>query len=374
MMRRNRHSKSVGGKKTAAALALMAAVCVLIKLLSTSGLEDGIKTFIQDQMSEPETVRSIISLELGGAGRWTSFTDLFNNSQDSKNEYPDYEDNLQMLQLYFTPHGAQEDIQQQEEIIDTPEQTQTPQSLPEGTLDGSGISIKNGTDYEIDVNTLLNEDLNLTVSQDQPSVLIVHTHGSESYMPDGTYEETDPYRTDDNEHNVVKVGSVLEEKLESYGINVIHDTTLHDYPAYDGAYSRAMESIEKWLVEYPSISMVIDLHRDAISDENGKQYKTVAQIGDQTCSQVLLVVGTDFSGLDHPYWQENMKFAVKLQYAMNSMYPSLAKPISISKYRYNQNATKGSLIVEVGCTGNTLEESIAAAGYFADAMASVVCP
>ena len=371
MMRKNRRGSSVSGRKTAVALLIMAAVCLLIKVFSCSGIESGMKSFIQRSISKPETVRNIILLEMGGSRGWTSFAGLFKQQTDN-NKYPDNEDNLQMLELYFTPDAARGNSENQD-ISEEPQQTQTPESMPEGTLDASGITLKNGTDYEIDVNALLNEQLNLPVSKSSPSVLIIHTHGSESYMPDGTYIESDPYRTDNNEYNVVKVGSVLEQELESYGINVVHDTTLYDYPEYTGAYSRAMESIEKWLVKYPSISMVIDLHRDAISDENGKQYKTVAQIGQQTCSQILLVVGTDFSGLEHSQWRENMKFAIKLQYAMNAMYPSLAKPISVSKYRYNQNATKGSLIVEVGCTGNTLAESITAVEYFADAMASVVC-
>lgn len=243
-----------------------------------------------------------------------------------------------------------------------------------GHLDASGIEFDNDAGVEIDAEELLNSPLNFSLSPNEPAVLIVHTHGSEAYTPagDDLYTESDPYRTENNNYNVVRVGNELEAELESYGISVIHDTTLHDYPSYNGSYNRAFETIANYIDEYPSIRIVIDLHRDAIENYDGTPHRTAAQIDGETCSQLLFVMGTNASGLNHPVWQENMKLAVKLQYAMNEMFPGLAKPICVSQYRYNQHMTSGSMILEVGCTGNTLQESVASMKYFAAAMAQVV--
>jgi stage II sporulation protein P len=306
MMRKNRNTRGKFGPKAAWALAVLGALCILFRALS--GKADGVGEYLKNNISQTETVRNIISLEMGPPIMWTSFFELFTqNSQDDGAS--DEDDNAQ---TNLPQEEVQENQQENQTEVET-QQPQTPESISNGVLDGSGITLKNSTDYDIDIDGLLNEPLKLDISESEPSVLIIHTHGSESYMPDDSYEESDSYRTEDSEYNVVKVGSVLEQALESYGINVVHDTYLYDYPEYTGAYSRALDAIEKWLVKYPSISTVIDLHRDAISDENGKQYKTVAQIGQQTCSQILLVVGTDYSGLEHPQWRENMKFALRLQ-------------------------------------------------------------
>lgn len=234
------------------------------------------------------------------------------------------------------------------------------------------IHINNKSDLDFDIDALLNSPLAFSIESGKPSVLIVHTHTSESYTKtdSDTYEETDPFRTGNPDYNVVRVGEELKNALESYGIGVIHDTTMHDYPDYNGAYSRSMDTISRNLREYPSIRIVIDLHRDAIANPDGSQYKTVAQVEDKTCSQVLLVMGTS-SLVPHPDWQKNLTLALKLQYAMNTMYPSLAKPILLSQYKYNQDATTGSMILEVGCAGNTLDEALRAVRYFADAAAQV---
>lgn len=232
------------------------------------------------------------------------------------------------------------------------------------------VDNKSGLDFDID--TLLNTPLDFTIGSGLPSVLIVHTHTSESFTKTASddYEESDPYRTENCDYNVVRVGEELKNALESYGIGVIHDATIHDYPDYNGAYSRSMDTISENLQKYPSIRIVIDLHRDAIANPDGSQYKTVAQVEDKTCSQVLLVMGSS-ALVAHADWQKNLTLALKLQYAMNTLYPSLAKPILLSQYKYNQDATTGSMILEVGCAGNTLDESLCAVRYFADAAAQV---
>ncbi len=231
----------------------------------------------------------------------------------------------------------------------------------------SELSIKNDSSQEIDALALLAQGPALSLSAEGPQILIIHTHGSEAYTQSGTdlYVESDPYRTEDLSRNVVKVGDVLTEVLQSKGLSVIHDREIYDYPSYTGSYSRSGAAVEKYLKEYPGISVVIDLHRDALGSGD-TVYKTRAEASLGDCAQVMLLVGTGEKGLYHPLWQENLRLALYLQNAMESAYPSLARPLSLKSERYNQHLSTGSLIIEVGSTGNTLAEAIRAAELFGD--------
>ncbi len=237
---------------------------------------------------------------------------------------------------------------------------------------GEGVYLNNKTDYEIDLAEYLSRPLGFSAS-DGAAVLIIHTHGSEAYNPAGedVYVPSDPSRTEDKNFNVVRVGDELTKVLSDRGVAVIHDRQLYDYPSYTGSYDRSMESIRAHLAENPEIRVVIDLHRDALEGD-GKLYKTVADVGDTPCAQVMLICGTDYSGLDHPDWRDNLTFALKIQREMVSDYPTLARPLKLSEYRYNQNATKGSLIAEIGTNGNTLQEALTAVRYFGEALADVL--
>lgn len=248
--------------------------------------------------------------------------------------------------------------------------------LSEYVKDVSLAAVKNNSGLEIDVPALMSEELNISVSGDGPKVLIIHTHGSEAYTPEGDdgYEVSDTYRTEDTEKSVIALGTILSEELNSRGIPAVHDSGIYDYPSYAGSYNRTCEAIKEYIDRYPSISIVIDLHRDASEVNGSLDYKTTADINGEKCAQVMLVVGTNASGLEHPNWRENLKFALELQCAAESRYPTLTRPISISRNRYNQHLTSGSLILEVGYCGNTLEEARKAVRLFADAAADVILP
>ncbi len=239
------------------------------------------------------------------------------------------------------------------------------------TPGGEGIYLKNRTDYQIRVEDYLEKPLEYPEGS---AVLIIHTHGSEAYNPAGEdiYVPSDPSRTVDREFNVVRVGDELERVLEARGITVYHDRELYDYPVYVGSYERALEGIKAQLEAHPEIAVVIDLHRDALEADDGTVYKTVADIGDTPCAQVMLICGTNFSGLKHPDWRENLGLAMKLQRSMTENYPTLARPLKISENRYNQHMTHGSLIAEVGTNGNTLQEALTAVRYFGECLAQVL--
>lgn len=231
----------------------------------------------------------------------------------------------------------------------------------------SGLEIKNTTDLSIDASALMSEGFLLTLPAEGPQILIIHTHSSEAYTPDGQdfYTPTDPSRTEDTRYNIVRVGDELTAALESYGLSVIHDREIYDYPSYTGCYARSGEAVGKHLEEYPSIAVVIDVHRDALSDGD-VVYKTKAALEGECASQVMLLCGTGESGLSHPNWEENLKLELYLQQAMNAEFPTLARPVAVVPERYNQHLSAGSILLEVGSSGNTLQEALCAARLFAD--------
>ncbi len=238
-------------------------------------------------------------------------------------------------------------------------------------LTGDGIILNNKAGIDVDVEDLIARVLSFGAGG---KVLIIHTHGSEAYTPEPgwEYEASDPYRTEDAAMSVMRVGDALAARLRERGIDVVHDKGLYDYPSYTGSYTRSLEAVKRYLSADGGIKVVIDLHRDALEGKDGTVYKTLADVGEEPCSQIMLVAGTNASGLSHPLWRDNMAFALKLQAAMMLNYPSLARPLEVSRYRYNQHVLPGSLLVEVGCSGNTLRQSISAAEYFADCLADVL--
>ena len=247
----------------------------------------------------------------------------------------------------------------------------TAQGKEEGKyLYGQGVYLYNRTDLELDVSVLEAGEVSLTTGEG-PQILILHTHGSEAYsQSDGNaYEESDPYRTTDCTRNVVRVGEVMATVFRAHGFRVVHDTTLYDYPAYNGAYDRSGAAVEQWLAQYPSIQVVLDVHRDALVGSDGQVYKLVSREAGEKVAQVMLVVGTSGSGAEHPRWQDNLALGVALQQELTRGYASLARPIVLRNSRYNQQLLPGSLLVEVGGHGNTLTEAIAGARLWTDNVA-----
>lgn len=235
------------------------------------------------------------------------------------------------------------------------------------TISG-GLSIKNTSGYDIDIDSVLSAGCPIRLETGKPQILIIHTHSSEAYSPAGLdkYDDLGTNRTLDQNLNVIRIGKELAKIFEDCGLNVIHDTQVFDYPSYTGSYNRSCEAVEKYLADYPSIKIVIDLHRDALCSDT-VTYKTTATEQGVCASQVMLFVGSDASGLEHPNWRQNLSLALYLQNAVCQSYPSLMRPITLTKYRYNQHLSPGSMILEVGSNGNTLQEALAAIRLFGKA-------
>lgn len=245
---------------------------------------------------------------------------------------------------------------------------------PSGYTVCGRVYISNSTSHELSVPEL-QAPFTAALGKEGPQILILHTHGSESYTPaPGTsIVWSGDYRTTDYRYNVVKVGDEMAEVFAEAGISVLHDRTLYDYPNYTGAYDRALVSIRNYLERYPSIRFVLDVHRDAIEDGQGNQYKAVSEIeGMGVPAQMSLVMGSDGSGMEHPKWLENLKLAAALQEDILERYPTLMRPMLLRNSRYNQHATTGSLLLEVGAAGNAPEEAALAGRLFAERMAAVL--
>lgn len=235
------------------------------------------------------------------------------------------------------------------------------------TDDYNGVEIKNGTNYNLTEDILNCDNLDFN----KKDIMIFHTHTCESYTPTEqySYEETGTFRSTDLNYSVAKVGDVLTEQLQSYGFNVVHDKTYHDYPAYSGSYGRSEATVKNLLNSHAGTDIIIDLHRDAIGDTS---YAPSVKIGDEVVSQLMFVIGTDGGGLEHPNWKENLKFAIKVQEKANELYPGLFRPILLRNSRYNQQLGKAACIIEVGATGNTLEQSMGSMKYLSKILDEVL--
>ncbi len=239
---------------------------------------------------------------------------------------------------------------------------------PAGYTSVRGVYIKNASNKTLDSAALASESFAAKLTDTAPQVLILHTHGSEAYtMPKGQeYVSTGTCRTSDTTCNVVRVGDEIASVLSAYGISVLHDRTLYDDPLYEGAYSRSLEGIETYLEKYPSISFILDIHRDAVEDAQHRQYKLISQ-EDPNAAQISFVMGSNHDG-----WQENLKLAAAVAEAIKTDYPTVMRPITLRNSNYNQHKSPGSMLVEVGAAGNSLEEALNSARIFADGFAKVL--
>ena len=233
-------------------------------------------------------------------------------------------------------------------------------------------AFNNGSDAALDA-SMLAGDYAAKLGAEGPQVLIIHTHGSESYtMPPGQeYDVSDTFRTLDTNCNMIRIGDEMAQVLTDAGIGVVHDRSLYDYPSYSGAYNRSLASIESYLQKYPSISFVLDVHRDAVQDANGQQFKLLCG-EDKNAAQLEFVIGSNGGGLSHDLWRENLKLACAVQETLYKDYPTLMRPVTVRNSRYNQHMTTGSLLVEVGTAGNSLEEAVNAARLFAAGFAKTI--
>lgn len=272
-----------------------------------------------------------------------------------------------------------------DDVQDRPQVTAAPEDIVERTLTptgsggyvtGAGLYLYNRTDLAVDLAAAARRELpfSLAPAEEGPQILIIHTHTTEAYTPDGVdvYAPSDENtRTLEEPYNMLRVGDEMEEVFTEMGLNVIHDRGVYDYPAYKGAYGRSGAAVRGYLEQYPTIRLVLDVHRDALVGSDGTVYKAATTIDRVKTAQVMLVVGTDAAGGDHPGWEDNLALAAQIQKSLDTLYPTLARPMTLRQSSYNQELSPGSLLVEVGTHGNTLQEALAGARDFARAAGAV---
>ena len=324
-------------KRSRQCCALMIIVSVCLRLCMALGLDEQLGSMALELMGRQETAEFLLYLETG-----------------------------QRLQVNAEPERPR--------VLVVECQTVTAPPEPVVTVEAQDIPVKGACSYSYDKKALLASPTTLDFSGQGPKVLIVHSHSTEAYDPsDGlTYKEIPAWRTLDETRNVIAVGEVLAEKLTELGVEVIHDTTIHDYPDYNTSYYNCLQSIQTWQEKYPQIQMVLDIHRDAVEDEQGQ---AVAMLSDQegnSVAQLMLVVGTDEGGLEHPHWQDNLANALKLQSVLMGEYPGLCRSLDLRTERFNQHVAAGAVLIEVGTTGNTLTQAKASAELLAQAVAKTM--
>ncbi len=211
-----------------------------------------------------------------------------------------------------------------------------------------------------EIQKILKQKPEIKLQKGKPQVLIYHTHSTESYELEdlGYYTKGSAARTVDEKYNMLRVGDEIVKELEAAGIEVIHDRSLYDYPSYNGAYNRSAATAKKYLEKYPSITVTLDIHRDAIEQDGGVRVKPTAVINGKKAAQIMIIAGVDDGTMDFPNWRENMKFASALQQEMESSYEGLTRAVMVCHRRYNMYLTTNSLLVEMGGHANTLDEAI----------------
>ena len=253
------------------------------------------------------------------------------------------------------------------------EPPEEPRRLSFSPSDGDLVNIRSSWDCALTPRELVMEKLDWDLTGDEPTVLIYHTHAMESYTPQTgeDYTEEVPFRTADLDYNMVSIGTRLVELLENAGISVLHDTTLHDAASYNGSYASSRETVEKYLAQYPSIRLVLDIHRDAAEDGSGHQVATTAETAQGDTARLMLVLGSEAGGLYNPNWQENYALAVKLQAVLEQESPGLCRELHLTDQRYNQDLSPGALLIEVGAAGNSHDEALRAMTPLAEAIAAL---
>jgi len=261
---------------------------------------------------------------------------------------------------------------EEEKVVEEIKEANDKYDIKSVTLDWKN-EFKNNTKYNVDVEGLKREKLSFDLNKKDTEIIIYHTHTTETYtkMEGDTYEESGEFRTLDKNYNVIKVGGRIKELIEKQGFGVYHEQEIYDYPSYNLSYSKAGKAIASLTKRYKNADVVLDIHRDALGSGT-EIYRPIVNIAGVDVAQILLVVGSNQGGLSHSKWRENLKFALKIQQIANQKYPGLCRYVILRKERFNQHVAPGAIIVEMGATGNTMDEVLRSADLFTDVLSEVI--
>ena len=290
----------------------------------------------------------------------------------------DSEDNTDIT---ATPDDIQELMKQAEEALNEEDAVGKTSEEP---YHGGGTIITEGVNqiqskipfdvYNPDIKKLLEQDTDLSIGdKSKPTVLIYHSHTTEAYsLLDVGYYNSSDARSKNADRNMVRVGDELTRYLEKHGFVVIHDTKIHD-EEYNSAYDNSREVVEKYLEEYPSIEITIDVHRDDITYSDKTKVKPTAVINGKKAARMMIIAGCEYNRVKNfPNWEKNLRFDLQVQNKVNELYEGLMRPILFSERKYNMYETDYSFLLEVGTDANTLEEACYSARLFGDALGQLL--
>lgn len=223
-------------------------------------------------------------------------------------------------------------------------------------LNVCGVDITNySTNRNIDFEKILNSN-DKFFSKASDDILLYTTHTSESYANSEGYkfDYTSPRRTTDGQYNMLSIASTFASNLNNKGINTICSLTPHDYGEYNSAYSNSRRTVETLVYANPNASILIDVHRDAIEDLD---FAPKTDLRGYKVASLMLVMGIGYDDGYNPYYEQNLKLALEIQILANKIYPGLFRPMIIRNSIYNQDIKESSFLVEVGASGNTIEEA-----------------
>lgn len=377
----------------------LVAVATVPGILSTAVLVEQIKPQIQNLREDAavfsalSTVpdRAIDHLEQRFAGDISdpNQEELPFSSQDSSENPPkpstDSKTDSDSLKAQDTQNNSVSDLPELSSSQEMPEDYSIPQEYQGEIVEedfsiqdktgqltfGAGV-IKNTTSVsDEEAQTYLQQENPVQIDSEGPQVLIMHTHATESFEPydTDTYDTRHTWRTTDNTQNIVAAGEVMAQAIRAHGIEVLHDETQHDYPSYNGSYERSAVTVQDYLDKYPSIKVVLDVHRDAVQRDT-TLVKPITEINGKKAAQMMIIAGCDDGTMDMPNWSKNFRFAAGMQDTIESRYPTLTRPVFFCYRKYNQDLTTGSLLLELGSHGNTLEEVLYTAQLAGDAIGS----
>lgn len=302
-----------------------AILCALLLRLASAGVPERIASFL----TQPNIAAFLIYLETGRDVRFSPSLEVFSP------------------RFVESPPPA------------APEATEPP--LPSYSA-AEEVELYYGCKVSPDVEQLLTKPLQWDLTGEGPTVLILHTHSTESYTrKNEPYVESSNWRTLDENYNMLSIGRRVAQLLCEAGISVIQDRALHDYPSYNGSYVHARNAIQAYLEEYPTLQLILDLHRDASGGSD--QMRTLAEVEGQPSAQLMVVLGTN-----HENYEENLSLGLKLHAQLERQTAGIMRPLQLRSQRFNQDLCPGALLIEVGAAGNSHAEAITAAEQLARAI------
>ena len=295
----------------------------------------------------------------------------------------DAEDKTTYVEVTGGDSEASAETKEEAEVLGVPTEKQEVSEENKGTINEvhytskvGGVILGHGAGFIKNSTNHSNEEV-LGIIKDKPSfrlkldgsveVLILHTHATECYNPydSGVFDRSIPSRNTDNEKNMVKVGATLAKELTALGVGVVHATTQHDHPSFSGAYNREKETVEAYREKYPSIKVIIDLHRDAIEPSADVRVKPTAIIDGKKAAQIMILSGCENGYMNFPDWAENLRFNAILEDKIESAHPGLTRPVYFNYSKYNQNLLTGATLIEMGSHANTIDEAVYSAKLIA---------